>query len=66
MGHKERMGSDYNVKTGWETGAVLVEPLDFLAEDIPVDLAIYAKKYDLLEKEEWKRFKRIANKDQHL
>jgi hypothetical protein len=26
VGHKERMGSDYNVKTGWETGAVSVEP----------------------------------------
>jgi hypothetical protein len=30
IGHKERMGSDYNVKTGWETGAVSVEPLDHL------------------------------------
>ena len=60
------MGSDYNVKMGWETGAVLVEPLDFLAEDIPVDLAIYANKFDLLELEGWKRFKRIANRDKHL
>jgi hypothetical protein len=50
------MGSDYNVKTGWETGAVSVEPLDFLAKDIPVDL----------EKEGWKQFRRIANQDQHL
>jgi hypothetical protein len=66
VGHKERMGSDYNVKTGWETGAVSVEPLDFLAKDIPVDLATYAKKHDLLEKEGWKRFRRIANRDQHL
>jgi hypothetical protein len=60
------MGSDYNVKTGWETGAVLIEPLDFLAKDILVDLAMYAKKHDLLEKEGWKRFRRIANQDQHL
>ena len=66
VGHKERMGSDYNVKTAWETGAVSVEPLDFLAKDIPVDLAIYAKKHDLLELEGWKRFKRIANRDQHI
>ena len=66
VGHKDRMGSDYNVRTGWETGAVSVEPLDFLAKDIPVDLAMYAKKHDLLEKEGWKRFKRIANRDQHL
>ena len=60
------MGSDYNVRTGWETGAVSVEPLDFLAKDIPVDLAMYAKKHDLLDKEGWKRFRRIANRDQHL
>jgi hypothetical protein len=50
VGHKDRMGSDYNVKTGWETGVVSIEPLDFLAKDIPVDLAMYAKKHDLLEK----------------
>jgi hypothetical protein len=66
VGHKERMGSDYNVKTGWETGAVSIEPLDFLAKDIPVDLAMNGKKHDLLEKEGWKRFRRIANQDQHL
>jgi hypothetical protein len=66
VGHKDIMGSDCNVKTGWETGAVSVEPLDFLAKDIPVDLAMCAKKHDLLEKEGWKRFRRIANQDQHL
>jgi hypothetical protein len=27
---------------------------------------MYAKKHDLLEKEGWKRFRRIANRDQHL
>jgi hypothetical protein len=53
-GHKDRMGSDYNIKTGWEAGAISIEPLDFLAKDIPVDLAMYAKKHDLLEKEGWK------------
>jgi hypothetical protein len=66
VGHKERMGSDYNVRTGWETGAVSVGPFNFLAKDIPVDLAMYAKKHDLLEKEGWKRFRRIANRDQHF
>jgi hypothetical protein len=66
VGLKDRMGSDYNVRTGWETGAVSVEPLDFLAKDIPVNPAMYAKKYDLLEKEGWKQFRRIANRDQHL
>jgi hypothetical protein len=66
VGHKDRMGSDYNIKTGWEIGAVSVEALDFLAKDIPVDLAMYAKKHGLLEKEGWKRFRRIANQDQYL
>jgi hypothetical protein len=44
VGHKERMGIDCNVKTGWETGAVSVEPLEFLTKDIPVDLAMYANR----------------------
>jgi hypothetical protein len=57
VGHKDGMGSDYNVRMGWETGAVSVEPLDFLAKDIPVDLAMYAKKHDLLDKEGWKSLK---------
>jgi hypothetical protein len=29
-------------------------------------LTMYAKKHDLLEKEGWKRFRRIANRDQYL
>ena len=60
VGHHDRMGNDYNTKTGWETGALSIEPLDFLAKDIPVELAAYGKKHNLLEKE------KIANRDKQL
>ena len=57
QGHKDRMGSKYNVKMLWETGEITYEPLDFLARDIPVELARFAMDNDLLDKPGWKRFK---------
>ena len=51
------MGSKYNVKMLWETGEITYEPLDFLARDIPVELARFAMDNDLLDKPGWKRFK---------
>ena len=39
----------------WETGAVSTECLENLLKDIPVDLAIYTKKHNLLEEEGWKK-----------
>ena len=38
-GHQDRMGSEFNVKMLWETGEVTYKPLDWLAKDIPVELA---------------------------
>ena len=57
-GHKDRRGSEYNVKMLWETGEVTYEPLDFLAKDIPVELAQYAIENGLLNNPGWRRFKR--------
>ena len=45
----------------WETGAVSTECLETLHKDIPVDLVIYAKENNLLEKEGWKKLKRLVN-----
>ena len=42
------------------------EPLAFLAKDIGIDLARYAKENNLLDKPGWQRFKRIAKRDVHL
>ena len=57
-GHKDRGGSEYNVKMLWETGEITYEPLDFLAQDIPMELAQFTMDNDLLDKPGWKQFKR--------
>ena len=44
----------------WEIGAVSTEYLETLYKDIPVNLAINAKKNNLLEKDSWKKLKRLA------
>ena len=50
----------------WETGEISTESLEQLAEEIPVELAFYAKKKGLLEQDGWKQFKRIANREKHV
>ena len=46
----------------WETGETTIEPLDFLARDIPVELARFAMDNDLIDKPGWKRFKRYKRR----
>ena len=60
------MGSEYNVKIAWETGEITYEPLDLMANQIPVDLALYAKNNNLLYKPGWKRFKRLGRRDKQI
>ena len=57
-GHQDRMGIEFNVKMLWETGEVTYKPLDWLAKDIPVELAQYDIEHNLLDTPGWKRFKR--------
>ena len=59
-------GSRYNVLVNWETGESTYEPLHIIAADDPVSCAIYAKKNDLLDKEGWKRFKRLARRQKKI
>jgi hypothetical protein len=47
-------------------GTVTSEPLNIIASDDPVSCAQYAKQNGLLEKEGWKRFKRLANREKKL
>ena len=49
------------VQMMWKTGAVSTECLETLYKDIPVDLTIYAKENNLLEEDDWKKLKRLAN-----
>ena len=43
----------------WETGDVTSEPLSFIASDADVDLAIYAKENNLLDKPGWIHFRKL-------
>jgi hypothetical protein len=55
-------GSSYNVMAQFETGEIKTEPLTVVASTDPVICAIYAKENSLLDTEGWKRFKRIARR----
>jgi len=50
----------------WEDGSTTYEPLTTIAADDPVTVALYAKEKGLLDTPGWKRFKRIANREQKL
>ena len=63
QGHPDRNGSEYNVKIFWETGETTYMPLDQAAKQMPVDLAKYGKANNLLTKNGWKRFKKLARRD---
>ena len=60
------MGSEFNVKMLWETSEMTYEPLDWLAKDIPVELAQYAIEHNLLDTPGWSRFKRIARRQDKI
>jgi len=66
QGHKDRDGSEYNVEVEWETGDVTSEALNFIASDAEVDLAIYAKEDNLLDKPGWIRFCKLASREKKL
>ena len=65
-GHPDYKGCRYNVLVNWENGENTYEPLNIIAADDPVSCAIYAKENNLLEKEGWKRFKRLAKYQKKL
>ena len=62
-GHKDLDGSEYNVEVEWETGEVLTEPFNFIAEDAKFDLVIYAKENDLPTKPGWMQFQNLARNE---
>jgi hypothetical protein len=53
-------GSSYNVLVKWEDGSQSYEPLDAMAADDPITLALYACANNLLDTPGWKRFRHIA------
>ena len=50
----------------WETAEVTDEHLSLIAADDPVTCTEYAKKYDLLHLDGWKRLKHIAKNQKQL
>ena len=62
-GHKDYMGSKYNIMLEWGDGQVTQEPLSIIAKDDPVTCAVYARENGLLEKERWRQFRGIAKRD---
>ena len=69
-GDPDYKGSPNNVLIQWESnseaGETTWEPLEIIAQDDPVTLAIYARDNDLLDVPRWKRFKRIAKCQKYL
>ena len=57
---KDRTG--IKIQDVWETGATSTESFEAVKKDIPIDLAIYAKKNNLLELDEWNTLKRLADR----
>ena len=57
---KDRTGIEIQVV--WETGATSIESFEALKNDIPVDLAIYAKENNLLKLDGWNTLKQLADR----
>ena len=66
QGHRSYKGSSFNVLIEWEDGSRTYEPLDIIASNDPVTCAIYAKEQNLLDIPGWKRFKRLASREQKM
>ena len=64
--HPNWKGSSYNVLLEWETGEITSEPLDIIAKDAPLSCARYAKENGLLDTVGWKRFRKMAKRDQKM
>ena len=59
-------GSNYNVMMKWSNGEITYEPLNIIAADSPVVCAQYAKDHGLLNLPGWKRFRRLAGRQDRM
>jgi hypothetical protein len=59
-GHPDHKCSSFNVLVKWEDGSQSYEPLDEMAADDPITLALYARANNFLDTPGWKRFRHIA------
>lgn len=59
-------GSKWNLQMEWETGEITWEPLGIIGKSDPVSVAIYGRENNLLDLDGWKRYRRLANRQQKL
>ena len=59
-------GSNYNVMMKWSNGEITYEPLNIIAADSPVVCARCAKDHGLLNLPGWKRFRRLAGRQDRM
>ena len=55
-------GSNFNVRVLWDNGEITDEPLQLFGRDAPVEYAAYAQENNLLDTQEWKRFRRLTRR----
>ena len=60
-GKKVKDKTGIEIQVVWETGATSTESFEALKEDIPVNLAIYAKQNNLLELDGWDTLKKLTD-----
>ena len=59
-GHKKYLGSTFNLKILWSTGATTWEPLDVIFEDAPDAVVEYARRKNLLGNSHWTKVRDYA------
>ena len=60
------LGSAWNNLAGWEDGSATYEPLHIMGKDQPHLCAQYALDNNLLDKDGWKQFRRLAKNKKTL
>jgi hypothetical protein len=65
-GMKGYNGSMWNIKVKWADGTTTMEPLELVAKDDPISCAAYGLKNELLDLPGWRRFRRLARREQKM
>jgi len=65
-GHKDYLGSKWNLKVLWEDNSTTWELLIVISKDDPVSCATYGEKHNLLNQPGWKMLNKFANRMKKL
>ena len=64
--HKKYQGSTWNLHILWDNGSTTWEPMKYFEQDDPVTVAIYGHSKGLLDKQGWKKFAPIYQREKKL